>query len=162
VQGTSPALSEGMQERTLWRSDESKMYQVSKNLVWEEVSKDLLYFDFDAHATETQYPNCNIVGIRGFQLEEDGEAGHLLYASLLIELGVRSDNHLIKHNKLISKLFDTFHYGKSYKVLDFYNSSATIIANLRVLPGTMVFPVDKTDNRTFQRIGIRLATDLYS
>lgn len=155
--GTSFPTTNLTQNMIFYRSDQDKIYRL--NVVnpasWVVEVSDYFYFDFDAHALQPNYPERDLIGIRGYGLRSDDG---MLQIEAMVGLSIFNDSKLIRHNKIMDKLFQVLLPSKIIPVQNYSDGSGTKYEDMKVMNGTEVLPTVNTDARVFQFVGVMAGT----
>lgn len=119
------------------------------------LSRSLVIFDFDAHATLEELPENDLIGIMEFSLGSDTG---MLTTETMIVISTNDDLNLGRLRKFIGELFDQLQPGATFSVVD--ADSGIAIGNLKIMDGTQILPVARSRTRPFQAIAIRAGSDI--
>lgn len=143
--------------QTFYRTDQDKLYRL--NVVnpasWVQEMADYFLFDFDAHATELQYPEHDIIGVRAYGLHTLDKQ---IEVSGMIGISIFLDSKLKKHHVVLDKLLSVLFPSMMIPVQNYTDNSGTKYDDMKIMNGTEVLPVVNTDMRVFQFIGITAGT----
>lgn len=120
-----------------------------------EGAADPQFIDFDTHATLTNLPDADLIGIRGFSLEMDDHVAHI---SVLFGIAAKTDDtNLFRHRAMVSRMFQALTPMKKFPCVD--ASSGAERGFLVAQNGTAVLPVTSANTRPLQFISVALLTD---
>lgn len=119
----------------------------------------VINFDFDAHATQEQWPDKDLVGIA--ELGVSNHTDHYV-TTLMIGVCTRSDDkELQRLSPLIAELFDKLKPGDmEVKIVDY--QTGMIKGGLVVMDHVNLMPVGRTNTRPVQFIAVQLASSFLS
>lgn len=135
------------------------MYKVANSVKTQDLPYYYFLFQLEEHSDAKAFPDNHFIGISAFQYESDSEV--LITTRLTFAFCIYLEDSQLRHNRFVDFLLDRFDRQTVGEVLDMKNATrATIGTMQRIDKSVVVFPIEKSDTRLIQEIGIGLTATI--